>query len=152
MRVVYVCKAYDWNILRTCNHVSVRPLITPFSFGASAANSGQFIQQSCIISEGDIPLTISWLLNSADASKSAGVNVFKMGSRTSILSIESVKAYHWGNYTCIAQNAAGTNSFTASLIVKGKSKSIYIFWSILCVWIFRSTYIIFCCYPSFNPG
>jgi hypothetical protein len=47
-----------------------------------------------------------------------------LGSRTSILTIESVRAHHTGNYTCTATNFAGSSSFTASLIVNGTHLSV----------------------------
>jgi hypothetical protein len=35
------------------------------------------------------------------------------------LTIESVRSYHSGNYTCMAANSAGNASFTAHLAVNG---------------------------------
>jgi hypothetical protein len=48
-----------------------------------------------------------------------GIYVLKIGSKTSILTIESVRAYHGGNYTCTATNSAGLSQFTAYLAVNG---------------------------------
>lgn len=39
--------------------------------------------------------------------------------RRSEMLIENIGARHIGNYTCIATNAAGKTSFTASLLVDG---------------------------------
>jgi hypothetical protein len=58
-------------------------------------------------------------LNGADASSVSGIYVLKIGSKTSILTIESVRAYHGGNYTCTATNSAGLSQFTAHLAVNG---------------------------------
>jgi len=99
--------------------ISVVPSITPFSFGESAVNAGQIVQQNCVVLTGDDPLSISWTFNGADASSSAGIYVLKIGSRTSILTIESVRSYHSGNYTCLAANSAGSTNFTAHLAVNG---------------------------------
>lgn len=99
--------------------VSVLPSIAPFSFGDTAVNAGKIVQQNCLVTDGDEPLKITWLLNGGHASNSTGVTVFKLGSRTSILTIESVHSYHAGNYTCTATNSAGSSSFTAVLAVNG---------------------------------
>lgn len=99
--------------------ISVVPSITPFSFGESAVNAGQIVQQNCVVLTGDDPLSVSWTFNGADASSSAGIYVLKIGSRTSILTIESVRSYHSGNYTCLAANSAGSANFTAHLAVNG---------------------------------
>ena len=64
-------------------------------------------------------MNITWTLNEADASAVSGIYVLKIGSRTSILTIESVRAYHGGNYTCTATNPAGQARFTAHLAVNG---------------------------------
>lgn len=77
------------------------------------------VQQQCVVAEGDLPLTISWLLNGAVILNRPEIMVLKMGSRTSIISIESVQEYHRGNYTCVASNGSGTSRFTASLSVNG---------------------------------
>ena len=48
-----------------------------------------------------------------------GVSTYQMGQKSSILSIDSVAAMHAGNYTCVAENAAGSSNYTAQLIVNG---------------------------------
>ena len=83
------------------------------------------MQQQCVVTKGDEPLNITWSLNGEDASTVSGVHVLKFGSRTSILAIESVRAYHGGNYTCNATNAAGSIHFTAQLAVNGIMLQIY---------------------------
>jgi hypothetical protein len=99
--------------------ISVAPSIAPFSFGESAVNAGQIVQQNCVVLTGDDPLLISWIFNGADASSSFGIHVLRIGSRTSILTIESVRSFHKGSYTCMAANAAGNANFTAHLAVNG---------------------------------
>ncbi|CAD7088390.1 unnamed protein product [Hermetia illucens] len=46
-----------------------------------------------------------------------GVTISKMGSRSSVLTIESVKHFNAGNYTCYGKNKAGVTNYTAELIV-----------------------------------
>lgn len=99
--------------------ITVLPSIAPFSFGDTAVNAGKIVQQNCLVMDGDEPLKIIWILNGVAASNSTGISVFKLGSRTSILTIESVRSYHTGNYTCTATNSAGSSSFTAVLAVNG---------------------------------
>lgn len=115
----YENASYLHEVLTCCDYISVVPSIAPFSFGENAVNAGQIVQQNCVVLTGDDPLSISWTFNGADASSSAGVYVLKIGSRTSILTIESVRSYHGGNYTCMAENSAGNASFTAHLAVNG---------------------------------
>jgi hypothetical protein len=117
----YKNASYLHEMLMCHGCISVVPSIAPFSFGEKAVNAGQIVQQNCIVLTGDDPLSISWTFNGADASSSAGIYVLKIGSRTSILTIESVRSYHGGNYTCMAVNSAGSASFTAHLAVNGTS-------------------------------
>lgn len=104
--------------------VLVTPSISPFTFGKNAVNAGELVQQNCAVTKGDEPLNITWTLNGADASSVSGIYVLKIGSKTSILTIESVGAYHGGNYTCTATNAAGLSQFTAHLAVNGTAVSV----------------------------
>jgi hypothetical protein len=60
----------------------------------------------------------------------SGIYVLKIGSKTSILTIESVRAYHGGNYTCTATNAAGLSQFTAHLAVNGIAINVWVFSSL----------------------
>lgn len=113
-----------------CIHVFrflVSPSIAPFTFGEKAVNAGQLVQQNCAVTEGDEPLNITWTLNGVNASTALGIYVLKIGSKTSILTIESVRAYHGGNYTCTATNLAGSTHFTAYLAVNGIMSYICVF-------------------------
>lgn len=59
------------------------------------------------------------MLNGADIPNYLEVSTSKIGKRINVLSIESVKADHAGNYSCIATNQAGSIEYTAPLIVIG---------------------------------
>lgn len=48
-----------------------------------------------------------------------GVEIMRRGQKVSMLSIEAVKARHRGNYTCRAQNKAGTAMQSAQLAING---------------------------------
>ena len=88
---------------------------------ARSLDEGEIAQLQCIVATGDTPLQITWSFHGVDSStrNQAGVNVMKVGSKTSLLTIESVTSEHSGNYTCTAQNAAGIANYTTELIVNG---------------------------------
>lgn len=96
------------------------PKITPFSFGETPVNNGQFVTSQCTVFEGDLPLTVSWFFNGLLITEIQPFAVVsKVGARVSMLAIESVAADSVGNYTCTAVNKAGTTSHTAILLVNG---------------------------------
>ena len=87
-------------------------LEAPLSKGEEAA-------LTCRASKGDTPMTISWAFDGRPVAGDAGVQVFSVGRRTSVLSIQSVEADHSGLYTCTATNAVGEAQHSARLTVKG---------------------------------
>lgn len=64
-------------------------------------------------------MEITWKLNGNDIRDNIDIITSKVGKRISVLSIESVTAYHAGNYTCRAKNRAGEADNSALLIVIG---------------------------------
>lgn len=66
-----------------------------------------------------MPIKFSWLLNGRDVKDVIGVNIGSFGKKTSFLGIDALSEEQAGNYTCIAENHAGSASYTATLIVKG---------------------------------
>jgi hypothetical protein len=97
----------------------VLPQIVPFDFGAEAINSMDMVSAYCTVNKGDTPIEISWKFNNQTLYTNNGVLVSRTSQRISVLSIESVKHRHSGNYTCIAANFAGTVQHTAMLYVNG---------------------------------
>ena len=71
------------------------------------------------MSRGDLPISIVWSFHGATVSPNMGVSTTRLGSRMSVLMIDSVSASHKGNYTCSAKNPAGTANYTATLSVNG---------------------------------
>ena len=91
----------------------------PLTFGRDILNEGQFAQVVCIVTEGDEPLKISWSLQGETVSSEAGLSTTSLGTRTSMLTIQSVGYRHSGSYTCTAANSAGTRSESVQLRVNG---------------------------------
>jgi len=72
--------------------------------------------------KGDSPLVVRWAFQSRPLAPSpTGLTVNGLGERISVLSIQSLSAVHNGEYTCTAENGAGTANYTATLTVNGLS-------------------------------
>lgn len=72
------------------------------------------------MTKGDKPLRISWYLQSKELAVSqAGLITNNLGDRANSLSISSAGISNRGNYTCVAQNAVGMDSYSAYLEVNG---------------------------------
>jgi hypothetical protein len=83
-------------------------------------NEGDLAQLSCVISSGDEPLAISWSFHGqAVGGSDTGIVTTNLGPRVSILVIAAVGHRHEGDYTCKAENEAGTRAYTANLRVNG---------------------------------
>ncbi|VEN53575.1 unnamed protein product [Callosobruchus maculatus] len=116
----YTCVAANragMSTFSTALVVKVLPRITPFGFEDSPVHSGQFVEVTCTVSEGDLPVQITWQLNGRDFDNFPEVTTTKVGKRTSVLSIESVSYANAGIYTCLARNRAGEAVFSAELQV-----------------------------------
>lgn len=74
---------------------------------------------TCLVSEGDAPFNISWSFEGGDVDAHGGVTTTKIGERASLLLIDSVSEAQVGNYTCTADNVAGSVRFSAVLSVNG---------------------------------
>ena len=95
------------------------PELLPLTFGKETMNEGDFAQVVCIVSNGDEPLTLSWSLHGAIISSEPSISTTLLGTRTSMLTIQSVGYRHSGDYTCSATNQAGSRSSSATLKVNG---------------------------------
>ena len=82
-------------------------------------DEGDFVHVSCIVTRGDLPLTISWSLQGDIVGANNGIVTSQAGPRASFLSIAAVSHAHMGIYTCKATNEAGSNSFATELKVNG---------------------------------
>lgn len=92
----------------------------PFDFGDEEINALDMVSAACSVSKGDLQnLEIYWKFNGLKLFTNSGVLVTRSNPRISVLSIESVRGRHSGNYTCVAENAAGMAQHTATLSIKG---------------------------------
>lgn len=74
---------------------------------------------ACSVVKGDTPLNITWFLNGKTIEYYSGIVVNMVNKKLSTLSIDSVNAEHMGEYSCLAQNGAGSTSYSAYLHVNG---------------------------------
>lgn len=95
------------------------PQIHPFEFGEESVNSGEMAIVNCAVIKGDLPLKITWTLNTHPIETIEGVNIMQTKRRVSQLTIDDVQAHHAGKYTCWATNNAGNSSFSSYLRVNG---------------------------------
>ena len=96
------------------------PVIVPFSFGSSVVNTGVYAQLTCVVSQGDMPVTITWSLKGKELNSGPSIQTTQLGQQASILVISSVDYTHIGEYTCRATNPAGSVTHSAELRVNGK--------------------------------
>lgn len=97
----------------------VSPKILPFAFGEEPSYIGDSITVQCTITSGDMPISFAWFLNGNPIKNLLGISLGSFGKKTAVLAIDTLMESHAGNYTCVAQNKAGLNTFSAELIVKG---------------------------------
>ncbi|XP_048522441.1 Down syndrome cell adhesion molecule-like protein Dscam2 [Dendroctonus ponderosae] len=97
--------------------IMVKPDVVPFSFGKSPIHTGRTTQVTCLVSEGDTPLKISWKFNQNPIDIRSSISTMKIGVRASLLLIDAVSEENAGNYTCQVSNAAGLVEYSASLDV-----------------------------------
>jgi hypothetical protein len=103
------------------------PQILGFSFGDEQdVNFDEAVAATCIITKGDLPITIWWTLvedlnsNEKNLTSNDGVVITRTSQKLSVLNIDAVKGRHRGNYTCHAKNKAGISKHSAFLSVHGE--------------------------------
>ncbi|EEB16564.1 down syndrome cell adhesion molecule, putative [Pediculus humanus corporis] len=97
--------------------VIVPPIIEPFSF-QDGLSEGMRTRTVCGVSQGDPPLTITWLKDGGSLPPHLGANYTTLDAYSSLLSIPSLTSLHSGDYTCVASNPVAELRYTAKLLVK----------------------------------
>lgn len=111
------------NLLNPCSQVL--PTMLSFNFGDEELNIDDSVSAVCAITKGDAPMKLWWHFQQEGESfaynltTNDGVVISQSNSKVSMLSIESLKARHRGNYTCFAQNRAGSTFQFAYLAING---------------------------------
>lgn len=96
---------------------SVPPKIEPFKFPENI-QSGTRVHVTCVVSEGDGPVKITWLKDGR-ALDPKEATTRRTDEYDLALKIQSASPVHDGNYTCVASNDAAKVYHTASLLVHG---------------------------------
>lgn len=92
----------------------------PFTFGDEPAFPGDSNAVNCMITKGDLPLQIDWLMNGSPVQNVGfGINIVQFSPRLSTLNIAALEPKHRGQFECRATNEAGSTSATAELLLSG---------------------------------
>lgn len=102
----------------TRHYLPALPQILPFDFGEEAVNSGDTASLTCTVHRGDMPIDITWRHNNKTITNQNGVSVLN-GKKASMLNIDAVSPENAGEYSCVANNSAGSTSYSATLNVNG---------------------------------
>ena len=80
---------------------------------------GDRTQASCLITSGDLPITITWLKDNRTLSGDGPHLQTLSGEFYSNLVFKHLQADQAGVYTCQASNRAAVTRYSAALIVRG---------------------------------
>ncbi|XP_075526206.1 SPEG neighbor protein-like [Dermacentor variabilis] len=93
------------------------PEVHPFFFSKNVALGAEAVV-NCAVIGGDGPFEFRWSLNGEHLRTSASKYVEAVSDKIVALTIQKVAPDDVGNYTCTVSNGAGSDSFTATLVVK----------------------------------
>ena len=101
----------------------VPPTINKFTVGEHL-RLGQRVSMLCSVTDGDLPLTLKWYrhdqLLMPETNSAGGISITEIGSYESVLRIDNLRPEHNANFTCIAENYAGSVAHSQTLKVKGR--------------------------------
>ena len=107
----------------TIVYVLERPRLQSFAFPEISA--GKTISVSCTAFEGSKPIRYKWYHNGNEIISSESVSVkYDPSFNMILLSIPNAMPKHSGNYTCVARNDHGVDSFSTMLNIQGRQKII----------------------------
>ena len=102
-------------------HSAAPPKLQSPGLPSQALQQGQRVSLLCSVTDGDEPILISWQKDGAPlVSSSPDLDVTSI-EHDSILRISSLEARHAGNYSCRADNAAGSALVHSAIRVMGMS-------------------------------
>lgn len=103
----------------------VRPVIDPFTFPKSL-EQGQRYNVLCTVTQGDPPIRIRWMKDGTSnlPPDDPNVRAVTVTPFSSSLVFEALTPDQRGNYTCVAENKAGRDSHTATMVIHGTAFSI----------------------------
>lgn len=81
----------------------------------------------CQISKGDKPTQIKWNFVGLFENQGLRIRTNRISEKSSMLSVPSASAFHTGQYTCTATNAAGSVSHSIDIVVNGIKSNICIY-------------------------
>ncbi|KAG0436162.1 hypothetical protein HPB47_018104, partial [Ixodes persulcatus] len=96
-----------------------QPIIMPYSFPKNVL-LGQKTIVTCVAQSGSGPLKFVWKHNGQVMTNKASRYAKTVTESVSTMTIERVAAEDLGNYSCTVSNGAGSDSFTAPLVVEDK--------------------------------
>lgn len=96
------------------------PFINPVDFGETDLYEGGIGSATCIVSQGSLPLMVTWTYNGKILRSDKYRKIHSFGKRASILTIEPLSHLHQGVYGCEAFNAAGAYKVETELVIQGK--------------------------------
>lgn len=125
---VYIMGAYLYLIIKSsfvvvsdCNiALSVPPKILPIQ--GIVLREGMRAAITCQIIDGDLPFTFRWERNGEPVTDGK-LQIRRVDEYATLLVIDNISTVHTGNYTCLAENVAGVESFTVPLTVNGRYSS-----------------------------
>lgn len=97
--------------------VLVPPKIMPIQSMTNLLREGMRAAISCQILEGDLPVSFRWERNGKQVLGTGNVVIRRLDEYSTSMVIEKITSEFSGNYTCIANNIAGTEKFTVPLTV-----------------------------------
>ncbi|EEC17788.1 cell adhesion molecule, putative [Ixodes scapularis] len=96
-----------------------KPVIMPYSFPKNVL-LGQKTVVTCVAQSGTGPLEFVWKHNGRAMVDKSSRYVKMLTESISTMTIERLATEHLGNYSCTVSNGAGSDSFTAPLVVEDK--------------------------------
>ena len=85
---------------------------------------GQRVSMMCSVTDGDLPITLRWLRDDRvlPIGSTQGITITPIGQYESVLRIDDLRPEHNANFSCIAENYAGSAQHSQLLRVKGTTR------------------------------